>query len=93
LSGDPRQEYFSDGLTEELTTALGKLSPEELGVIARTSVMRYKGTKKSISEIGRELGADYLIEGSVRRGRGRVRVAVQLIRTDDETHGGLGSTR
>ncbi len=86
LSGDPSQEYFSDGLTEELTTALGKLSPEELGVIARTSVMRYKGTKKSISEIGRELGADYLIEGSVRRGRGRVRVAVQLIRADNETH-------
>ncbi len=69
LSGDPRQDYFSDGLTEELITALGRLSPEELGVIARTSVMRYKGTKKSIAEIGRELGADYLIEGSVRRAR------------------------
>jgi TolB-like protein len=86
LSGDPRQEYFSDGLTEELITALGKRSPEELGVIARTSVMRYKGTRKNIAEIGRELGADYLIEGSVRRGRGRVRIAVQLIRAADGTH-------
>ena len=86
LSGDPRQDYFSDGLTEELITALGRLSPEELGVIARTSVMRYKGAKKSVAEIGRELGADYLIEGSARRARGRVRVAIQLIRTSDETH-------
>jgi adenylate cyclase len=86
LSGDPRQDYFSDGLTEELITALGRLSPEELGVIARTSVMRYKGAKKSVAEIGRELGADYLIEGSVRRARGRVRIAVQVIRTSDETH-------
>ena len=88
LSGgpDPRQDYFSDGLTEGWIAALGRLSPEELGVIARTSVMRYKGAKKSVAEIGRELGADYVIEGSVRRSRGRVRVAVQLIRTSDETH-------
>jgi TolB-like protein/Flp pilus assembly protein TadD len=86
LSGDPRQEYFSDGLTEELITALGRLSPQELGVIARTSVMRYKGTRKNISEIARELGADYLIEGSVRRERKRVRIAIQLIRAADQTH-------
>lgn len=86
LSGDPGQEYFSDGLTEELTTALGKLSPDELGVIARTSAMRYKGAKKSASEIGHELAADYLIEGSVRRSRSRLRVAIQVIRAADETH-------
>ncbi len=86
LSGDPGQEYFSDGLTEELITALAKVSPQEMGVIARTSVMRYKGTRKNISEIARQLGADYLIEGSVRRGRGRVRIAIQLIRAADQSH-------
>ncbi len=86
VSGDPAREYFSDGLTEELITVLGMLSPRELGVIARTSVMRYKGAKKSITEIGRELGADYLIEGSARHDRGRVRIAIQLIRASDQTH-------
>lgn len=86
LSGDAEQEYFSDGMTEELITELGRASTEQLGVIARTSVMGYKRTKKSIRQIGRELGADYLIEGSVRRDGGRVRIAVQLIRADDQTH-------
>ncbi|HKV25396.1 MAG TPA: winged helix-turn-helix domain-containing protein [Candidatus Acidoferrum sp.] len=86
LSGDPNQEYFSDGLTEELTTALGRLSPQKLGVIARTSVMRYKGARKNIPGIARELGTDYVIEGSARRERGRVRIAVQLIRVADQTH-------
>lgn len=85
LSGDPRQEYFSDGLTEELITALGRLSAE-LGVIARTSVLRYKKTRKSIAEIAQELGADYVIEGSARRERARVRIALQLIRAADQTH-------
>src|SRR6202050_3941572 len=66
LSGDPRQDYFSDGLTEELISELGRFSPEELGVIARTSVMGYKGTRKSVAQIGEELGVDFLIEGSVR---------------------------
>lgn len=86
LSGDARQDYFSDGLTEELITELARLSPEEMGVIARTSVMRYKGTQKSMTEIGRELGAEYLIEGSARLGSGRVRIAAQLIRASDQTH-------
>ncbi|MGC2421750.1 MAG: winged helix-turn-helix domain-containing protein [Candidatus Acidiferrales bacterium] len=86
LSGDPQREYFSDGLTEELITELGRLSPRELGVIARTSVMRFKGTRKSVPEIARELGADYLIEGSARHERGRVRIAVQLIRAADQSH-------
>ena len=86
LSGDAGQDYFSDGLTEELITELGRLSPHEMGVIARTSVMRYKGTRKRVTEIARELGADYLIEGSARTGTGRVRIAAQLIRADDETH-------
>jgi len=86
LSGDVEQEYFSDGLTEELITELGRISSEELGVIARTSVMIYKRSGKNIREIGRELAADYLIEGSVRRDAGKVRIAVQLIRARDQSH-------
>lgn len=86
LSGDPNQEYFSDGLTEETISRLGNLQPERLGVIARTSVMRYKDTKKAIDEIGRELGVNYLLEGSVRRAADRVRVTAQLIQLSDQTH-------
>lgn len=86
LSGDPAQEYFSDGLTEETITDLSGLASERLGIIARTSAMRYKGTKKSITEIGEELGADYALEGSVRRDSNRVRISAQLIRTRDQTH-------
>jgi TolB-like protein/DNA-binding winged helix-turn-helix (wHTH) protein len=86
LSGDPRQEYFSDGLTEETITDLGQLSPTQLGVIARTSAMAYKHTDKTVGEIGHELGADYILEGSVRRENGRARVSAQLIRVSDQTH-------
>jgi TolB-like protein len=86
LSVDPEQEYFSDGLTEELITELGRVSPQHLGVIARTSVMRYKRATKSIHEIAEELGCQYFIEGSVRRDKKRVRIAVQLIRAADQTH-------
>lgn len=86
LSGDPTQEYFNDGLTEEMITQLSRLNPEQMGVIARTSAMRYKGTKKSIREIGGELGVSYILEGSVRRDAGRVRIAAQLIQVSDETH-------
>ena len=86
LSGDPAQEYFSDGLTEDTTSEFGRLSPERLGVIARTSVMRYKKTRADIRTIGRELGVDYVVEGSVRRAGDRVRVAAQLVRASDGTH-------
>jgi TolB-like protein/DNA-binding winged helix-turn-helix (wHTH) protein/Flp pilus assembly protein TadD len=86
LSNDPGQEYFSDGLTEETITDLGQLSPENLGVIARTSAMTYKHTGKTVSQIGRELGVDYVLEGSVRREGGNARVSVQLIRVSDQTH-------
>jgi TolB-like protein/Tfp pilus assembly protein PilF len=86
LSGDPAQEYFSDGLTEETITDVSLLASERLGIIARTSAMRYKGTKKSIAEIGEELGADYALEGSVRRDGNRVRISAQLIRTKDQIH-------
>jgi TolB-like protein/Tfp pilus assembly protein PilF len=86
LSNDPEQEYFSDGLTEETITNLGQLDSDRLGVIARTSAMSYKGTRKNIAEIGRELGADFALEGSVRRQGDRVRISAQLIRTSDQTH-------
>ncbi len=86
LSNDPAQEYFSDGLTEETITDLGQLSPEQLGVIARTSAMTYKHTNKTVSQIGHELGVDYILEGSVRREGGEARVSAQLIRVSDQTH-------
>jgi TolB-like protein/Tfp pilus assembly protein PilF len=86
LSEDRTQEYFNDGLTEEMITQLSRLNPERLGVIARTSAMKYQGTKKSIKDIGAELGVAYVLEGSVRRALGRVRIAAQLIQVRDETH-------
>jgi TolB-like protein/DNA-binding winged helix-turn-helix (wHTH) protein len=86
LSNDPKQEYFSDGLTEETITDLGQLSPENLGVIARTTAMAYKHTDKSVSQIGRDLGVDYILESSVRRDGGKARVSAQLIRVSDQTH-------
>lgn len=85
LSGDPTQEYFSDGLTEEMIARLGQMEPQQLGVIARTSAIQYKGTKKRIDEIGKELGVNYIMEGTVRRADDRVRVAVQLIQVSDQT--------
>jgi TolB-like protein/Flp pilus assembly protein TadD len=86
LSGDPGQEYFSDGLTEETIMRLGKMSPHRMGVIARTSSMAYKRTDKTVLRIGQELGVDYVLEGSVRREADRVRVTVQLIRVCDQIH-------
>jgi len=86
LSGDPGQEYFSDGLTEETITDLGQLSPGKLGVIARTSAMAYKGSHKTARQVGQELGVDYILEGSARKEGGRVRVSAQLIRVKDQTH-------
>jgi adenylate cyclase len=85
LSGDPRHDYFSDGLTEDLIGELGSFSPQELGVIARTSVMRYKGNRLSAARIGADLGVEYLIEGSARHERGRVCIALQLVQTRDQT--------
>ena len=86
LSGDSQQEYFSSGLTEEMITQLGDLEPNRLGVIARTSAMQYKGAKKDTRQIGRELGVDYILEGSVRREGDRVRITAQLIQVKDQTH-------
>ncbi|HEV7766260.1 MAG TPA: winged helix-turn-helix domain-containing protein [Thermoanaerobaculia bacterium] len=85
LSGG-RDLPFADGMTEELITHLGALQPRRLGVIARTSILTYRGTTKSIRDIGRELGVAYVVEGSVRREGERVRVTAQLIDTRDQTH-------
>ena len=86
FTGDPGQEYFSDGLTEEMISQLGNLDPAGLGVIARTSVMHYKHTGESIPEIGKDLGVQYVIEGSVRRDSERVRITAQLIQVKDQSH-------
>ena len=86
LSGDPAQEHLSDALTEEMITELGRLDPERLGVIARTSVMKYKNARRGLRAIARDVGVDYVLEGSVRRDERRIRVAVQLVRVSDQTH-------
>ena len=85
LTGDPEQEYLSDGLTQEMIAQLGRLHPQSLSVIARTSVMRYKKTDTPIDQIGRELGVDYVLEGSARREAGRVRISAELIQVRDQT--------
>jgi TolB-like protein/DNA-binding winged helix-turn-helix (wHTH) protein/lipoprotein NlpI len=86
LSGNPEQDYFSDGLTAEVITQLGGLEPTRLGVIARNSVMRYKHTDKSAAQIGRELGVDYLLEGTVRREGDHARITVQLVQVRNQTY-------
>jgi TolB-like protein/DNA-binding winged helix-turn-helix (wHTH) protein/Flp pilus assembly protein TadD len=86
LSGDPGQEYFSDGLTEETIARLGQMAPRTLGVIARTSAMAYKQTRKTVAQIGAELHVHYVLEGSVRRESEQARITAQLIRVQDQTH-------
>ena len=84
LSRDPDQEFFSDGATEALIANLAQI--HDLAVISRTSIMQYKGTTKTVPEIGRELGVDAILEGSVQRVEGRVRITAQLIRAATDTH-------
>jgi serine/threonine protein kinase/Tfp pilus assembly protein PilF len=84
LSGDPAQEYFADGMTEELTTDLSKIGA--VRVISRTSAMRYKDANKSLPEIARELNVDAVVEGSVERSGDRVRITAQLIHAPTDTH-------
>jgi TolB-like protein len=80
------QEYFADGLTDEMISHLGQLNPKRLGVIARTSAIQYKGTKKSIGEIAGELHVDCVLEGSIRCDGQRLRITGQLIEARDQTH-------
>ena len=84
LSRDPAQEYLSDGLTEELISTLGQVG--SIRVISRTSVMQYKGAKKSAPQIARELGVDALVEGSVLRSGSRIRVTAQLVHAATDRH-------
>jgi TolB-like protein len=86
LSGDPAQEYFGDAMTDEIITALASLAPEQLAVIARTTAMRYKASHKDVARIGRELGVDYLVEGTLRHSENQVAINVQLIKTSDQAH-------
>src|SRR4029077_21047975 len=84
MSGDPEQEYFADGMVEEITTALTRI--RSLFVIARNSAFTYKGRAVDVKQIGRELGVRYVLEGSVRKGGGRVRITAQLIEAKTGAH-------
>jgi TolB-like protein/DNA-binding winged helix-turn-helix (wHTH) protein/Tfp pilus assembly protein PilF len=85
LTGNAAQDYFSDGLTEEMIAQLGPLDPQRLGVIARTSVMHYKHTQERLDQVGRELGVQYVLEGSVRRDADKVRITAELVQPADQT--------
>src|SRR6516162_6450307 len=84
ISGDPEQEYFADGMVEEIITALSRI--RWLFVIARSSSFAFKGQPIDLNQVGRELGVRYLLEGSVRKAGGRVRITAQLIDASDRTH-------
>jgi TolB-like protein/class 3 adenylate cyclase len=84
MSGDPEQEYFADGMVEEIITALSRI--RWLFVIARNSSFTYKGQSPDVKQVGRELGVRYVLEGSVRKGGNRVRITAQLINSSDGTH-------
>jgi TolB-like protein/DNA-binding winged helix-turn-helix (wHTH) protein len=85
LTGDPDKEYLADGLTEELISQLGRLNPEQLGVIARTSVMGYKNKNEQLDQIGRDLSVQYVLENSLRGSGNKVRLTSQLVRVKDQT--------
>jgi TolB-like protein/DNA-binding winged helix-turn-helix (wHTH) protein len=86
LTGDSGREYVSDGMTEELIAQLGAMDPSRMDVIARTSAMAYKQSTKLVTQIGRELGVDYILEGSLRGDRDHIRFTAQLVRARDQTH-------
>jgi len=86
LTGDPNKEYLADGLTEETISQLGRLNPEQLGVIARTSVMGYKHKDERLDQIGRDLSVQYVLENSLRESGDHLRLTAQLIQVKDQTH-------
>jgi DNA-binding winged helix-turn-helix (wHTH) protein/TolB-like protein len=86
LTGDPDKEYLADGLTEETISLLGRLNPEQLGVIARTSVMGYKHKDERLDQIGRDLSVQYVLENSFRESGDHIRLTAQLIQVKDQTH-------
>jgi TolB-like protein/DNA-binding winged helix-turn-helix (wHTH) protein/Tfp pilus assembly protein PilF len=83
LTGDGGEDYFSDGLTEEMITQVGNLDPQQLGVIGRTSVMYYKNRQQPLRQLGHDLGVQYVLEGSVRRDHEEARISVRLLRVAD----------
>ena len=85
LTGDPNQDYLADGLTEETISQLGRLNPEQLGVIARTSVMGYKHSDERLDQIGRDLSVQFVFENSLREGGDRIRITAQLLRVKDQS--------
>lgn len=86
LTGDLSKEYLADGLTEEMISQLGRLSPEQLGVIARTSVMGYKHKEERLDQIARDLSVQYVLENSLREYGDHIRLTAQLIQVRDQTH-------
>jgi len=86
LTGDPNKEYLADGLTEETISQLGRLNPEQLGVIARTSVMGYKHKDERLDQIGHDLSVQYVLENSLRESGDQMRLTAQLIQVKDQTH-------
>jgi len=90
MSGDPEQEYFADGMVEEIITALSRI--RWLFVIARNSSFAYKGKSPDLRQVGRELGVHYVLEGSVRKAGNRVRITGQLIDTTTGAHIWAGLT-
>jgi TolB-like protein/DNA-binding winged helix-turn-helix (wHTH) protein/cytochrome c-type biogenesis protein CcmH/NrfG len=84
LSGDPEQEYFADGMTDELITNLAKMS--QARVVSRTSVMHYKGSRKTLKQIAQELNVDAVVEGTVHRSGDHVRITAQLIQMSTDSH-------
>jgi TolB-like protein/Tfp pilus assembly protein PilF len=86
LSDDPEQGFFADGLTAEMIAQFGRLASDQLSVIAWSSMIRYKGTNKNEDQIGQELGATYLLDGSVRRSGNQVRITAELVQTGKPAH-------
>jgi TolB-like protein/Flp pilus assembly protein TadD len=84
LNGDPETDYLASGLTEDTIVSLGRIDPERVSVIGRTSMIAYRGTTKSLEEIGRELGSDYLVESSLRAESSHLRITAKLIRARDQ---------
>jgi len=84
LSGDPEQDYFADGIVEEITTALSRV--RWFFIIARNSSFTYKGRAVDVKQVGRELGVRYVLEGSVRKANERVRITAQLVETETGVH-------
>src|SRR4029077_2575352 len=86
LTGDPNKEYLADGLTEETISQLGRLDPNQLGVIGRTSVMGYKHKDDRLDQIGRDLSVQYILENSLRQSGDHLRITSQLVQMKDQTH-------